>query len=274
MKISKIKTVFFSPTKTTKTIVQAISEGIGIKDVQLIDITLPEKRENALAEFDDELVIIGLPVYYGRLPEIVVSYIKLLRGNNTLAVPVVVYGNRDYGDALLELSDILKDGGFKIFAAGSFIGEHSYSITGREIAKGRPDTNDLFQAREFGIQLSKKLVDFNMSKDISIPGNRPYVELEKLNMIKKLRKETDLTFAPETDATLCTKCGKCAEVCPSGAIKINTPKKVDKYKCIICFACIKNCPTEAKAMNESNFNSAIEQLKNFCQERKEPQFIL
>jgi len=43
--------------------------------------------------------------------------------NGALAIPVVVYGNRNYDDALIELKDILEFNGFKVIAGGAFIGQ-------------------------------------------------------------------------------------------------------------------------------------------------------
>ena len=48
-------------------------------------------------------------------------------GQDSPAVAVVVYGNRDYDDALLELRDWCVAHGFVPVAGAAFIGEHSYS---------------------------------------------------------------------------------------------------------------------------------------------------
>ena len=50
-----------------------------------------------------------------------------LQAHNTPAVCVVVYGNRAYDDALLELKDILTERGCRPIAGAAFIGEHSFS---------------------------------------------------------------------------------------------------------------------------------------------------
>ena len=64
-------------------------------------------------------------------------------GQDSPAVAVVVYGNRDYDDALLELRDWCVAHGFVPVAGAAFIGEHSYSRPDRPIAGGRPDNPDL-----------------------------------------------------------------------------------------------------------------------------------
>lgn len=44
-----------------------------------------------------------------------------------LAVPVVLFGNRNYDDALIELRNILAADGMHPIAAGALLGEHSFS---------------------------------------------------------------------------------------------------------------------------------------------------
>ena len=51
-------------------------------------------------------------------------------------MPVVLFGNRNYDDALIELRDLLQADGFGCIAAGAFVGEHSFS---RTLGAGRPD---------------------------------------------------------------------------------------------------------------------------------------
>ena len=91
-------------------------------------------------------------------------------------------------------------------------------------------------------------------------------------MLKEVRKT--LSFTPVTDADKCTQCGLCAEICPTAAIDPDNVSKIDKWQCMICFACIKHCPAQAKQMTDPHFNGAIEQLHMACQERKEPEMFL
>ena len=105
-----IKTFYFSPTGTTKQIVEAVASGISADKPQMIyDITLTNAREQSLSFNKEDLLIVGVPVYGGRVPTLIESYLETLRGNDTPTIFIAVYGNRHYDDALLELKNILEN---------------------------------------------------------------------------------------------------------------------------------------------------------------------
>jgi flavodoxin/Pyruvate/2-oxoacid:ferredoxin oxidoreductase delta subunit len=213
MKINSTKLLYFSPTKTTKKVVEAIAQGIQVDTVEQLDLTPPAARTRRFDEIRDELVIIGSPVYGGRIPIDASHRLQRLKANNTPAVIVVVYGNREYEDALLELKDLAVEAGFRPVAGGAFIGEHSFANDSTPIANGRPDTEDLKKAREFGKLILERLSDIEAFDDISplqVPGNFPYKE-----------RKTRAGISPITQEERCTTCGTCATVCPTAAIKLS-----------------------------------------------------
>lgn len=275
MEIQSVSCVCFSPTGTTRTIITNIAQGMQVEKIELIDCTNRSEREGKSVAFYDDVVILATPVYYGRIPEEVVPFLKTIIASNTAVILVVVYGNRKYDDALLELHDISVAQGFIPVAGGAFIAEHSYSTPVRPIAPGRPDPVDIEKAKDFGRRIRKKLAAIKTLGDIepiTIPGNVPYLEPRSLKMIKQARNT--LSFTPETDSDKCTLCNLCAEICPTRAIDSDDVSRIDKWQCIICFACIKSCPSDAKQMTDPYFNEAIERLKTACQERKEPEMYL
>ena len=79
-------------------------------------------------------------------------------------------------DALVELYDLTLSLGLIPFAAGAFIGEHSYSTPEMPVAEGRPDSMDLADARIFGGQCARKLDSSGAFAPFHIKGNRPYKE--------------------------------------------------------------------------------------------------
>ena len=265
MKINKCKCVFFSPTGTTKKIVNEIANGIGIKEKENIDFTkLALRNQNQIPFENNELAIIGVPVYSGRIPILAEKFIKNLKAEKTLSVVVVVYGNREYGDALIELKNTCEKVGFRTLAGGVFIGEHTMSSERKPIAHGRPDEEDLRKAYNFGKKIEGKLElieNLNKICSLSVPGNPEYIK----------RPWMPIT-APTTNKKLCTLCTKCIQVCPTGAItKDDSIIKTDKNKCIVCYECIKTCPVEAREMKNILFKQVNKKLYRTCKERKEPE---
>lgn len=275
MKIKSVRCLYFSPTGTTKTIVESITQGIGPESIEMIDITKRSQRNTQPQLSNDDIVIIAIPVYYGRVPEETLPYLTSLKATQTPVVLVAVYGNRAFEDALKELHDIAVNAEFIPAAGGAFVAEHSYSSKTYPMAPNRPDESDIRKAQAFGAAIRKKLQDMESSDHltaVTIPGQFPYTEPVNLNMIKKARSVVALT--PETDASKCTQCGQCAEVCPTGAISPEDLTQTDRWQCLICFACVKICPEDARQMNEPIFQSAVQAIQKNCQDRKEPEIFL
>ena len=275
MNTDTVTCIFFSPTGTTKILAEHIARGIGAGKIEMVDCTKRSDRKKCGPFSKDDLVILAVPVYYGRIPEEILPYFAALKGHKTPTISVVVYGNREYDDALKELYDTAVAGGFLPVAAGAFIAQHSYSTPDRPIAEGRPDESDLNKAQVFGTDIRKKLdsADTPDSAALSnVPGNVPYVVPKNLNLIKEARKS--IPFTPETDEDTCIACGQCADTCPAEAISVNDTVITDRWRCIICFACIRNCPTGARQMKDQNFTNAISHLYDLCRDRKEPEVFL
>jgi len=263
MEILSLKLVCFSPTGTTKKVAQSIAKGLDIEQVSLYDITKPKTRETITETKEEELLIVTVPVYMGRVPAIINKYLSNIKAHKTPVVCVVVYGNRTYGNALLELNDILSGAGCIPIAYGAFIGEHSFSSRELPIAEFRPDSNDLQFAENFGERIKEKLHSIQSVEEmckIKIPGNYPYGGVTEL---------WSVDFIAISDK--CTKKGICAEVCPTGAINIENTNIIDKEKCISCCACIKNCPENARTIKESKVKDAAIRLNNLFREPKIPE---
>lgn len=273
MDLRSISCVYFSPTGTTKKICESIAKGINTESVEMIDITMQSFRDNNKISIKSDLVILATPVYYGRVPQEITSYLASIKAEKKPVVLIVVYGNREIEDSLKELNDIAKSSNLIPIAGGEFVGEHSYSTSDLPIAEGRPDESDLTKAFDFGTSVREKMNNIGSIEQIetlNLPGKFPYVEPVNLYRIKEARKVVD--FTPETDSLKCTECGTCAEVCPSNAISADDYSKTDKHKCFLCFACVKECPEQSRQMNDSNFKAAIKMLHEITQERREPEY--
>ncbi len=250
--------VYFSPTGTTRHCVQAICQSID-KEFREIDLTLVKTRKERYAFQPDDLVIIGFPVYGGRLPTLPESPLVNLCGHGAKACALVTYGNRAYEDALLELADLCKAAKFDVIAGAAFVGQHTYSAS---IATGRPDDQDNQALQEFAVRLGKKWQNYDASQP-TLPGNRPYKDW------------LPMPLAPQPTED-CIECGTCASVCPVEAIPQKPPYVVaDPALCIDCFACVKACPTGGRDIIFPPFQEKIAALAAHLQGvRHEPEYFL
>lgn len=270
MKIELLKLIYFSPTGTTKQVVERIAQGITHGAMEIIDITKPEGRKQKLETSKNELLIIGVPVYFGRAQTNALDWLDTIKAHNTPAVCVVVYGNREYDDALLELKDTTIKRGCRPIACAAYIGEHSFSNSEAPIAVGRPDAADLTHAQQFGEKIGKKILSVQSIDEIpniTVPGKYPYVD-----MIDSKKRLSALEFITVDQG--CLQCGVCAQSCPVGAIDSENSASINKGECILCHACIKTCPENARRINNDMLKNIALRLSQACQARKEPMLFL
>lgn len=266
-----VKAMYFSPTDTTRKLVTRIAEALATKlgsNAAYIDFTLPESRQETLHFCETDIVVLGIPVYAGRVPNILLNYLNSLTGHGALAVGIVLYGNRNYDDALIELKDILQAHNFTVIAGGAFVGEHSFSNI---LAKNRPDQSDMYLADNFANQVYQKISNHVHLEPLVVKGNTPY---RKYYMPQKTNGEpADIRkVTPKTNSN-CIHCKLCVSVCPTGSIDQEDVSKLNGI-CIKCGACIKKCPVQAKYYDDENYLRHKRELEIDFALRKEPDLFL
>lgn len=226
-----------------------------------LDLTSAAARREHVTFGPGELLLLVLPVYAGRLPNKIVPDLKAcFYANGAWAIPMVTYGNRDFGDALSELCLLMREAGFNLPAAAALVGEHAFSP---KLACGRPDSLDLSELKAFAKAVTPIFSQENFS-DVVPSGNTPpgpyYTPLQEDGSPANFLKAK-----PQTDSELCTGCGLCADLCPMESISREDPSET-KGICIKCMACVRNCPTGAKSFTDEAFLSHVRMLeKNFSQ---------
>lgn len=245
-----IHAMYFSGTGTTEKIVTALAAHLSEQlrqPAEPFDFTPPDARTEPAVFTENDLVILGVPVIAGRVPNLLLKYLDTLQGNGALGIPIVLFGNRSYDDALIELRGILDSHGFRTIAAGAFVGEHSFSDT---LGKGRPDADDLAEAQAFAGRIAEKLLAGNLAFPVAVRGETPlrpyYTPRDRDGKGIDIRK-----VKPKTDGR-CIRCGWCASVCPLGSIDSAEPSLVSGV-CMKCCKCVKGCPQQAKYFDDPGY---------------------
>ena len=269
----KLNIMYFSPTDTTKKVICEIAdtmlESLRLKAItKHIDFTLPYVRDKSVGFTDEDIVIIGVPVYAGRVPNVLLKYLNSLNGNGAWTIPVVVYGNRHYDDALIELNDILESRGFTVIAAAAFIGEHSFSKT---LAKDRPDEKDKVIAISFANQVCRKIATWVKMDNVFVKRGKPYSDYYRPK--DEAGNPVDIRKVKSKTNSDCTNCKLCVSLCPMGSIDSEDVSRLN-YICIKCGACIKKCPTNAKYYDNEDYLRHKQELEVEFYHRKEPQLFI
>jgi len=242
--------IYFSPTGSTQKVTTHLAQEFGeYKDIDLSTETTSYHMTQK------DFCIVGVPSFGGRVPHIAIERMKKILGTKTPVLLVVTYGNRDYDDTFIELSDTLKNQGFLVVGAIASVTEHSIV---HKYGKGRPNENDLKELREFAQRVKK-----NLSKvhEIVVPGKRPY------------KVYNGVPLKPYASSK-CIKCGMCARKCPVQAIPQHAPQETDHDICISCMRCIVNCPQHARQCDSALINATEIKLQKVCSTEKKNELFI
>jgi len=256
--------IYFSPTGTTRRVLEAIASSLEPSTLARIDLTPPDALPDGVT-VSEGIALIGVPVYAGRVPAIAVERLRRVRGDRIPVVLVVVYGNRAYDDALLELGDMVAGAGFLPVAGGAFIGEHSFSTEALPIAPGRPDADDLRRAGDFGRSVRLKLqslAGIEAPAPPYLPGHYPYRD-----------RWTPSGDTPISDES-CSLCGACVSVCPTAALEVGDAAHTDAGACILCCACVRACPVGARRVESERIGGILRWLHEDYAAHREPEVYL
>jgi ferredoxin/flavodoxin len=280
MQYVRVWSAFYSATQTTKKVVTAVADRIAEKlageDGRPLmraefDFSRPGVRAGKASFSATDIVVFGTPTYAGRVPNLMLKFIQTIEGGGAVAVPIVLYGNRNFDDSLVELRDLLYKDGFYPVAAAAFVGEHSFSYI---LGAGRPDDADMEKAAAFADGAAEAVRAFTPEgftpvevEGVPDPYRGYYQPQDRNGNPIDIRKVKPLTNEK------CTNCKLCADICPMGAIDREDVKEVPGI-CIKCGACTKRCPEGAKYYEDPGFLYHKTELEEVYTRRAEPALFL
>lgn len=249
--------LYFSPTGGTKKVADRIGDAWE-EGVQSIDLFAWEQNREGTAFSPQDVCLIAVPAFGGRVPALALERLKTMQGNGARAVLIAVYGNRDFDDTLLELQNAAESCGFTCTAAVAAVAEHSIF---RQFGAGRPDAQDNLQLSAFGKELKAWLEQDDCASTLSVPGKTPY------------REYHGVPLKPKADKS-CTACGLCVKQCPVQAIPADALRTVNEKICISCMHCVAICPQKARKNAKMLIMVGAKKIGQACAERKENQLFL
>ena len=126
--IKKVIGLYYSPIGGTKMMTEKIARDLAGK---LCDFSpervcfdcydLEDDSISSLDLNDENVVVIGTPVYMGKIPLPAAKAIRKIKGDDVMTLVSVSYGGRSYGNALFELQHCAENAGFKVIGAGAFM---------------------------------------------------------------------------------------------------------------------------------------------------------
>ena len=244
----------FSPTGGTRKVGHILACALGGAWEER-DLTAPVE---AVSLCDEDLMILSMPSYGGRVPAGSLKELAKIEGNGAKALLVCVYGNRAWEDTLTEMQDAVEARGLRCVAAVAAVAEHSLF---RRYAAGRPDADDAAELTAFAHKIREKLE----RDDCSVPA------LEGAHGTYK--QFGGVPFKPQ-GSEVCKTCGLCASKCPAGAIDPADPRTTDETKCISCMRCVAICPNHARDLDAAVMDAAAEARAAILGGRKENHLYL
>ncbi len=217
--------------------------------------SIPKMIKEGTYEFTDDKIGIVFPLYGWAVPPYVVDFLKKATFNCDYLFAVVTYGI--YGAGVTShVMDIGKEYGLdfsyinKIKMVDNYLPTFDMEKEIKNEHKKQIEKNLEMIKSDIASSTKRIPKDFVLNKMATNYMLKLEKQPKKVNPNKKSIKVHTPGEGIENYYYVdnnCTQCGVCTKVCPVDNIELDPDdKKIDlKGHCIMCFACIHNCPSKA-----------------------------
>jgi ferredoxin/flavodoxin len=226
-------------------VAQRIAAGLRTSQYDVDLCNIKDQEPPSIDEYS--LLGIGAPVYYFRPPFTVIDYLDSLPSLDGVSVFVFMLHGTYKGDAGTFIRQALtrkkarEVGYFHCYGADYFLG---YLKKGYLFSPDHPTQTELAQAETFGREVASRCAgkQYVRRKDELSPPLLYRLERSLTNRWLVSQIQSRLF---RVDATKCTGCGLCVELCPMKNITDTDGHPVWGQNCLLCFTCHMKCPEEA-----------------------------
>lgn len=159
--IKRVAGIYYSPVGGAAIMTERLARSIGaiLDDCSPEDITIEchdliKEQPRDIVVDEETVVVIGVPVYVGKIPLPAARALREIAGMGAMALTAVSYGSRSYGNALYELKSLAEDCGFRPVGAGAFLVNY---ISRRSGGRGSAPALDVESIAEFSSAASAKI---------------------------------------------------------------------------------------------------------------------
>lgn len=132
--IKRILGISYSPVGGTARVTELMAEEVARhlrecspEEVIVECCTIKEGDPVPHVSDDETVVVLGMPVYVGKIPLPAVKAMREISGNSAMTLAIVSYSGRSYGNALYELKQYAAERNFTVIGAGAIAISYSAS---------------------------------------------------------------------------------------------------------------------------------------------------
>ena len=249
--------IYFSQTGNTRQVAETIQEILAAQAGSCALVRLEDADPQLVERYD--LIGLGAPAFYFREPYNVQKFLEELPDHSDKPRPFfffVTHGGTP-GAIASRICNLAARQGFVTLDFYQCLGYDTYPpFAGRvpPSGAGHPDRQDLKNAEAFAESImnrARMFVEDHRSEECNPPKgflNRIIAGMfSHRALLRHMR--TGLLPRKNLKKELCTKCGLCAEQCPTNIISLDPYPVFREEDCIACYQCERICPERAYKNN-------------------------
>ncbi len=253
--------IYFSQTGNTRQVAETIQEALAAQAGSCALVRLEDADPLLVERYD--LIGLGAPAFYFREPYNVQKFLEELPDHSGKPKPFfffVTHGGTP-GAISQRICALAARQGFVTLDFYQCLGYDTYPPFAARVpasGAGHPDQQDLERAKIFAAEVLAKAQQFAQDPktgSCSQPGgflNRAVAGMfSHQALLRHMR--TGLLPRKNLIKELCTKCGLCAEQCPTNVISLDPYPVFREEECIACYQCERICPEGAYKNNWTLF---------------------